>query len=171
MRLLLSLMLVLCSFNSWSATSQENRQNKVLEIAILSGFDYTNSVDQLQVSYFLDQDNLIGLKAGKGGNGKEKQTDFALQYKHYAGNSFYLAGEIMYLNTLEDTDWILGDKYSKYTSLGAHIRIGNQWSWKNFTLGCDWIGVGQRFVVFTKEDPSYYDTTLTLLNVLIGFSF
>lgn len=86
-------------------------------------------------------------------------------YKHYEGNSFYVAGGLTYLNPYEEQDWDIFDlnDLDKFTSIGADNRIGNQWHWKNFTLGCDWIGIGKRFVKFTKEDNYDSDTTATLL--------
>lgn len=167
------LFLVLVS-GAMAATSQENRSGKKWEATIQEGFDYRFGTTQFMVSYFLDSDNLIGAKGGhnKSSGSHEQQTNFALQYKHYFGNSFYLAGEGFYLNTLEDTDWFFADNgNSKYSSLGYGIRLGNQWTWKNFTLGCDWFGIGQRVGTFTKEDGNWSDTTLTVLNLFLGASF
>ncbi len=165
------------SLAALGASSQENRANKKFEFTLQVGADYRMSPTQLAVMYFINSDNLIGLKAGDDRTGREHQTNVAIQYQHYTSNSFYVAGEVFYLNTTEDLDGFWADifniqrEYARYSSLGAGIRIGNQWSWQNFTLGCDWIGIGRRVGSFRKETDKLIDETYTLLNVKVGASF
>ncbi len=166
------------SQNMPAASSLEGRSNKKYEFTFQTGGDYRMSPSQLAGMYFIDANNLIGLKLGVDRTGEDFQTSIATQYKRYFGNSFYTAGEVFYLNTREDTTGLINEIFSlnksrdaQYTSLGAGIRIGNQWTWKHFTLGCDWIGVGHRLVSFKKESPHLDDTVFTFFNFIIGASF
>jgi hypothetical protein len=169
--------LSLLSLSALAASSQENRANKNFEFTLQAGPDYRMSPTQLAAMYFINSDNLIGLKAGDDRTGREHQTNLAVQFQHYAGNSFYVAGEAFYLNTTEDIDGFWADifnierEYARYSSLGVGVRIGNQWTWKHFTLGCDWIGIGRRVGTFRKETDKLIDGTYTLLNVKFGASF
>lgn len=174
----LILILLLGSFSSYAATSQEERANKQFELTVQAGVDYRFSPTQIGAMYFLDANNLLGLKVGADREGQnERQTNVSLQYKHFAGNSFYVAGEVFYLHTREDVNpfflevFGVPSKFAEYTSLGAGVRIGNQWTWKYFTLGCDWVGIGRRFGTFKKETDDLETTTWTLLNVGVGVSF
>lgn len=178
-RILMGLFLITGVISSaWSATSAENRANKDLELTLQVGLDYRMSPTQLDGMYFINANNLVGLKVGIDRQGHESQTSIALQYKLYTGNSFYFAGEAFYLNSREEVNgyyarnvFNLKEEYANHKSLGAGIRIGNQWTWKHFTFGCDWIGVGHRFGTFTKDTSKLSDTTVTLLNFIIGASF
>jgi hypothetical protein len=172
----LILISLLVTSSVFAASSQEERGAKTHELTVQTGFDYRLWTYQLSYMYFLNADNLIGIKAGSGRGNEENQTNFSLQYQSYLGNSFYIAPEIFYLNTHEDINGFVGTLFglrdmADYTSLGAGIRIGNQWTWKVFTIGCDWVGVGQRVVTFEKETDKLSNTTLTLMNLKIGASF
>ncbi len=164
----------LLSLNALALTSSESRANKKFESTLQLGFDYRMATFQASVMYFLNADNLIGLKAGTISN-TESQTNFALQYKHFFGNSFYMAGEGFYLRTREDVDGVILNNalhdFARYESLGAGARIGNQWTWEHFTMGCDWVGFGRRFGTFRKDTDSLNDTTITLGNFYLGASF
>ncbi len=170
---LLMILPVVCN----SATSTDGRNGKIIELTVQAGVDYRMSPTQLSAMYFLNSDNLLGFKVGSDRTIEERQTSVAVQYKHFLENSFYVSGEIFYLNTREDVNYFWesvfrknGD-YADYKSLGAGIRIGNQWTWKYFTLGCDWIGYGRRFGTFQKDTHKLNMNTYTLLNVIVGVSF
>lgn len=177
-KIFLPLICLLLSLNILAASSLEGRSNKKFELTFQTGGDYRMSPTQLAGMYFIDANNLVGLKVGVDRTGRDFQTSVATQYKRYFGNSFYAAGEVFYLNTQENTDGLINDIFSlnegidaQYTSLGAGVRIGNQWTWKHFTLGCDWIGVGQRIGTFKKESSKLDDTVFTFFNFIIGASF
>ena len=179
MKHIIPLIVLVISFALSAATSEENRADKKYELTFQAGMDYRMYPAQIAAMYFLDDNNLVGFKLGNAQDEDEEetQTNIALQYKHYASNSFYVAGEVFYLNTREDVHWIIDDilqiknDNAEYTSLGAGIRIGNQWTWKHFTLGCDWIGVGHRFGTFKKDTDDLSNMTFTVLNIIIGASF
>ncbi len=172
--ILVASLLVSISLNA--ASSEQNRSDKKIETTLqLASQDYRLPNLALSGMYYLTPKDLLGLKFGSL-HGKENQDSVAVQYKRYFGNSFYAAPELFYLRTHEEINGFWGDvfnlrEFASYTSLGAGIRIGNQWTWENFTLGCDWIGIGQRFGSFRKDTNKLQDTTFTLLNLIIGMSW
>ena len=119
-------------------------------------------------SKFLNSDSLVGLRFGARASHQENQTNVTLQYKRFTDNSFYLAPEIFYLNYTEKFN---RSKDDELTGMGLGLRLGNQWQWDNFTLGCDWVGIGRTMVYFksTTSDKNFY--TVTLANVYLGWSF
>jgi hypothetical protein len=176
MKNILLILVILSTSFAFAATSEEGRVNKKYELSLQTGGDYRFFGTQISGMYFLDPNNLVGFKIGTGSSGEQNQTNISAQYKHFYNNSFYIAGETFYLNTTEDIDGYWGDffnlhSYASYSSLGAGVRIGNQWTWENFTLGCDWVGVGHRVGRFRKDSPDVSDTTVTYLNLIIGASF
>lgn len=69
----------------------------------------------------------------------------AANYKKFVNNSFYFLSGVSY----REVKFNFSENFSSffdYTSdfegkaIALDISIGNQWQWKNFTLGCDWIG-------------------------------
>lgn len=176
MRLILFISFFALSISAFGATSPENRANKKVELTYQLGGDYRMATTQVAAMYFIDSNRLVGLKAGSQNGNNEQQTSVAIQYKQYTTDSFYLAGEAFYLNTREDINGVWGDvfqthDYAEYKSLGMGIRIGNQWTWDYFTLGCDWIGVGNRVIRFQRDTSKTSDLTITVLNIIAGISF
>jgi hypothetical protein len=75
-------------------------------------------------------------------------NSFGLHYKQFIRNSLYLRGgadyrSVDYEYTSRDflNNSILSRRSFKGNSVTATFLIGNQWQMKNFTIGCDWIGV------------------------------
>lgn len=177
MKFFFTLVLFLTQGLTWAESSEAERAKKSFELTVSAGVDYRLSPTQLAAYYFMDKNNLLGLKAGVDRNGEERQTNFALQYKHFTGNSFYVAPEVFYLNTREDEAWFINDlfnikkQYAEYVSMGVGVRIGNQWSWRHFSLGVDWIGYGRRVGIFRRDTETLSDNTWTLFNLYAGLSF
>ncbi len=171
-KIALIIVLALSSINLFAATD-----DSVLDVTLQVGLDYRMSPTQLAVMYWLNPSNQLGLKAGVDREGEERQTSIALQSKHFLKNSFYISPEIFYLNTRENENWLtdqvfnLKSKFTEYVSMGAGVRIGNQWVIKHFTIGVDWIGAGRRFGTFRKDNQNATETTYTLLNIYAGLSF
>jgi hypothetical protein len=151
-------------------TSAEERAELNYEANVQFGADYRVDSVQFMFAKFLDDRSVIGLKGGSGSRYEKSQTTFAVQYKNFVGNTFYMAPEIFYLNYADTAGYSYDERL---TGLGAHFRIGNQWQWEHFTLGCDWVGVGRVFVIFNNTDE-YGDTdylTLSVANFYLGYSF
>lgn len=176
MKMIIAGIVALVSITVHSANSEENRSGKKVETTLqFASQDYRLPNMAVAGMYFLTTNDLLGLKLGYL-HGRENQTSIAIQYKRYLGNSFYVAPELFYLRSHEEINGFWGNvfdqyKYASYTSLGTGLRIGNQWTWENFTLGCDWIGIGHRFGTFRKDTSKLQDTTYTLLNLIVGISW
>ena len=170
--LILAISLILCS------AQKSHAEDSLFDITAQGGYDYRMATYQISAMYWINPTNQIGVKGGANKSDGEHQTVFSLQYKHFLKNSFYISPEIYYLNTREKDSWWLTDnlfnleaKYSEYVSMGAGVRIGNQWIIKHFTLGIDWIGLGRRFGTFRKDNQDTNEYTATLFNVYAGLSF
>ncbi|MFY7992090.1 MAG: hypothetical protein ACOVP4_02270 [Bacteriovoracaceae bacterium] len=168
--------IITLSFFSFCSVARTD--DSILDVTLQAGVDYRMSPTQLSVMFWPNPTNQIGLKAGVDREGDERQTNVSLISKHFLKNSFYVSPEIFYLNTREKESWWFADAlfdqkatYAEYVSLGAGVRIGNQWVIKHFTLGLDWIGFGRRFGTFRKESKNSAVTTYTLFNIYAGISF
>jgi hypothetical protein len=174
MKHLVYLPFLLVSSLCLAATSSEERAQLKYQATLQTGYDYKTSDTQLSLGMFLKPDQMMNFKAGVGKDGDDKQTTFALQYKYFTGNSFYLAPELYYLNYSEsDKHKTLFDSVDEnVTALGAGLRIGNQWQWQHFTLGCDWFGMGSNFAHWKRTEDSFSNPlTFTILNFYLGASF
>lgn len=150
-------------------SSEFHRMNKKFQAtAQLAGFTVA-PIDALGINLaaFINRDALVQLEYSQGKVGflwtQYKATVLGLHYKRFFGNSFYVNGGVDYRNISMKTDDVFfaddnGKEIGESESLVASVAIGNQWQWENFTLGCDWIGLG---VPFAKLDSKYDDTGFT----------
>ncbi len=175
MKILIFVLSLLFSFSSIARSSQEIRADKKFEVLYKGGYDYRMATNQFGISYFLNGDNILGARVGSIKDDDESQTNVSLEYKHFFSNSFYIAPEAFYLNTVEDELWFLSPlikvNTTKFTSMGAGVRIGNQWSWEYISFGLDWVGIGQRIGTFHKDAGTVNKTTFTLLNLTLAVHF
>lgn len=155
--------------------SQEIRREKSYEVALSWGADYRAVTNQLILSKYLKSDQVVGFKIGYGkdDNGDDEITQFniTLNYKEFFSNSFYVSPEITYLrfDEIDTENDFFSDEDEFYRGGGIGVRIGNQWHGKNFTIGCDWIGIGK--LVFSTRNNGDFENYATLLNTYIGYSF
>lgn len=105
--------------------------------------------------------------------------------KHFVGNSFYVKPEVYHrrqdivhsttsVYSSAQDKWLLSDKdVASIEDLGASFKIGNQWQWDNFTLGCDWVGYSQS--ITTLEESGNVKSSdlgnLSLVNFYLGATF
>lgn len=93
-----------------------------------------------------------------------KASGAAVSLKRFLGNSFYLSAGLRHENirlyNRERTYPLFSSNYNEYSweAKGSRssviVHMGNQWQWKNFTLGADWIGVGLPFANTAKYEIS-----------------
>lgn len=169
--LIISLLITLSAFGR---TSEEIRADKNFEVLYKVGYDYRMATNQVGASYFFNANHILGARVGAAKDGGERQTNVSLEYKYFLSNSFYVAPEIFYLNTVEDEWWLSSlfrIDYTRYTSMGAGVRIGNQWSWEYVSFGVDWFGIGQRVGTFHRDYTSITKNTFTLLNLTLSAHF
>lgn len=105
--------------------------------------------------------------------------------KRFLSNSFYIKAEAYYRNqdhinktgskkSTANGEWMVVYKETaRIEDMGATLKIGNQWQWDNFTLGCDWIGANKSLSILSQrgkvEDNDL--NSVSLLNFYLGASF
>ena len=157
-----------------SIPSEVIRAEKSHEVAISWGQDYKIVTTQLILSKYLAANEVIGFKFGYGtdhrGNYHDTQLNISFQYKRFLSNSFYVSPEVTYLKFEQSEDNYYPDQDNEfYRGFGIGFRIGNQWHFENFIIGCDWVGLGKLLVA--TEDTDNLNSYATLLNTYIGCSF
>ena len=115
-----------------------------------------------------------------------KGSSLSVGAKSFFGNSFYAKAEGYYRNqdhinktgSKRDNngkgDWIVTEKETgRIEDLGITAKIGNQWQWSHFTLGCDWIGVNGSLYTLSERGVIQEDDrhSVNLLNFYMGASF
>lgn len=107
----------------------------------------------IAVGFFLEPDWIIMLEGTRGREATVfdffddtdvQSTSIGVHAKNFAGNSFYYRFGVDY----RDIEYQYTDNFLTTTrrtfdsqSWAVSFNIGNQWQFKNFTLGCDWVGV------------------------------
>lgn len=115
----------------------------------------------VRVGYFLDRNMLVegeimfGNQDGGSTWGGSSLFDFGryeidgqsigVHLKHFVGNSFYYRAGLDYRwldyeYTYDNSGFDAAAAF-KGTSAAVTFNIGNQWHWKNFNLGCEWVGL------------------------------
>lgn len=187
---MLKYILVFICFTSLSTfaetkTSEQNREGlKYQFVGSLSGVQHSFTPNpSVEASYFINKNTQISLRHNKYNESYESEQFsnegqvIQLGYKNFNSNSFYYRPSVFFremkIEDTEDTSYVFRD-------LGVGYAIGNQWQWKNFTLGCDWVGANIRLSTLYYEDTKSsevlirlkgYGLTLDLLNFYLGLSF
>lgn len=141
--------------DSEGPTSQSTRADKKFTATYqITGVGPSSTfASGIAVGFFLQPDWVIMIE---GTSGREatifdifddtdvKSTSFGVHAKNFAGNSFYYRFGVDY----RDLEYKYTDNFITTTtrtfdskSWAVSLNIGNQWQFKNFTLGCDWVGV------------------------------
>lgn len=108
-----------------------------------------------------------------------------LGYRRFLGNSFNIMPTIYYRRNTADFNkegniFSIGIDNLIYEDVGTGIRIGNEWQWENFTMGCDWFGFNltavkinhkETGVGFIEMHAPMKGLTMTLLSFYLGYSF
>lgn len=158
-------------------TSQMAREDKEASVMAQAGFTAGHVAQGLNFAYFIDRDLQLQAEIAGGvytegswdifniGYRDRKRTEmrsYGVHLKSFVSNTFYLNygldwREYDYQYSNSGTEAAFGSQ-----SLNASLLIGNQWQWKNFTLGCDWVGWSQpvAFQKITSENlqtNSFYE--------------
>jgi len=177
--------------------SMANRDNKKYQVnATLFGNSFDSTSTAFEIGKFRDANSIISLQyesispyhnysseegdMGEDDNliedeGKGYAVNFTI--KKFTSNSFYYKAGIYYRKqTLFSRDFnSVTNSYDRYdfTDMGASFRIGNQWQWDEFTLGCDWIGFSKSIATLDEtRGTEVYDLDGTSgLNFYLGYSF
>jgi hypothetical protein len=141
-------------------TSEAHRLGKT-NIATVSPVGISSSLSLVQgatFGFFLDRNSILELSVTTNTGSKElwssstklKANAFAVHYKRFVLNSMYLRGgfEQRQLSHRYHYDSYFSDENDYTRSFDASVTsvnlyFGNQWQIKNFTIGCDWVGIVQ----------------------------
>lgn len=164
-----------------------------------AGPSYSTWNTGFNLGVYLSRNSILDFEVAKGrptyfnwfGSDYDITTSSAgVHYKHFASNSFYFRIGVDYRKVdyrytgrdfFNNSD-ILIDNSFKGESFAGTVLIGNQWQWKNFTLGCDWFGYAFPFTSRTwsekmagsRPEPKYLEDDkedFTKRNSLIALRF
>lgn len=169
---------------SFGAVSEENRKNLKYQttIAVL-GSEY-GSFNPITASlgYFIDHNSLISFRYSNHNISDvavvEKMRATTLGFRNFLGNSFNIMPTVYWRRTnIDDTQ--TANRRFIYEDFGIGVRLGNEWQWENFTMGCDWIGMNRALKVLNKDNRSktFFDSddkesiNMTFLSFYLGYSF
>lgn len=165
--------------SSKNLTSEENRKSLNYQVALaFVGVEYGTSTPlTFSASYFFNPDNLLTLRYTNINNNNEKLRAVAIGYKHFLGNSFNIMPTLGWRRTIGSSESNFSPRF-KYEEINAGIRIGNEWQWENFTMGCDWVGINKTIIKLHSTGDSgiinsaiKQSTTFALLSFYLGYSF
>jgi hypothetical protein len=176
--------------------SMKNRMDKKYSLnATIGGLGFSTTTTAFEASYFLKPNKVITLQYTKlGGNSENSDNDtaadetwkrdglghvFSVGLKKFESNSFYYKPEIYtrtqeFVHSTSSSSSVLLSKETAFINdVGVSFKIGNQWQWENFTLGCDWIGITRSMTAskISSNIYSYEKNSTTLLNLYMGASF
>ena len=141
--------------------------------------DLTSGIATADEGKYSEDELRVWKRNGKG-------SSISAGIKHFTSNSFYLKGEVYYRNQdhINKTgskvkpgtvsEWMVTYKdTARIEDIGLGFRIGNQWQWDRFTLGCDWAGINRSISTISKRGnlDSEDLNAINLLNFYIGASF
>jgi hypothetical protein len=170
--------------------SFENRESKKFQLAIgMLGHEYigTNAIT-LSAGYFLDPQSILLVRySNLNGRGLDDDDSATLRavtlgYRRFVANSFNLTPSVYYKRTTQKDNFTWFTTTSKtevYEDIGIGFRIGNEWQWENFTLGCDWFGINRTMKVLNEKNVDdnweLFDTnskySFTIASFYLGYSF
>lgn len=170
------------------SSSLENRKKLTYQTTFsVIGGEYSGYKSNFTIAagYFLNDANLINLRYSfQNSSGAPENTStvdypetlraISIGNRHFFGNSFNLLSSI-YWKQHSKFDRANGHTYL-FKDYGAGISIGNEWQWKNFTMGCDWFGLNHSLVKIKNTFPTTsfgldQELTASLLKFYLGYSF
>jgi hypothetical protein len=181
-----------------SNDSASNRMDKKYSLnATILGLNFSTSALSAEASYFLNPTTTLGLQYSSLMNTSRDDTNsdqeaklweddgvgsaITINAKKFLSNSFYAKAGLYYRTqksverTLTRNGVLEEAEYGEYEDIGLSVSIGNQWQFKNFTLGADWIGISNSLSILDQEGTKKYTTadlkSLSALNFYVGASF
>ncbi|MDQ3231406.1 MAG: hypothetical protein M3Q07_06255 [Pseudobdellovibrionaceae bacterium] len=168
---------------TYRGLSEENRQMKRFGLWGGLGFrsvNYGLAIVSAEAAYFLAPDAFITVRASHMGGGASSSSlttdpDYsyyfadarlhaegqsqAISYQYFLGNSFFVKAGLENLNMAGrlETFGLMRTHIGDLNQQNALLGIGNQWQWRSFTLGCEWIGAAAPL----SYSYSSYDNAVT----------
>ena len=174
-----------------SNSSMENRKALQYQMAAgIIGREYIGSPLTVSLGYFINPDSILNLRysvlnSGRDDKAAQRMRAVTLGYRHFFGNSFNIMPTVYYRRNTSDyknegSFIVFGPSNLIYEDVGIGFRLGNEWQWENFTMGCDWFGINRTLVELNYKQQAVgliddialeKSVTLTLLSFYIGYSF
>lgn len=151
-------------------TNAELRQGKSVQATAFGTTSSSMGVKGFGIGRYIDAATIFQVEIGKGSTNSTgdwfgfsneiREGDASLvnvTLKRFFGDSFYVRGGLghrtaSYKYQTGNTFLGWGDPNSPRStyqfsghSMGGLLAIGNQWNWKNFMIGCDWLSAWQPF--------------------------
>lgn len=153
----------------YEGSSEYNRMNQSMNIgAQVIGVGPSSEATQgLYAAFQLDRNSLVLIEGTRSDRERGlfdptsiKTRSLGVHYKQFLGNSFYVRGgidwrEAEYRDVYNSSYGLSEFDYQisfRGTSTAVSVSIGNQWTYRNFILGCDWIGGVQPLSHSFSED-------------------
>ena len=169
------LIFLLIRTTAFASTSEENRAGKDYQINLpvpIYGTSYGLIANSgIEVGHFKEKNHIIGFQYIKHKNpnyeddfedSEEYQGEvFEIFSKKFHGNSYYVKKHFYYRHAELDSS---NNVHYSLREAGVGFNIGNQWQWKNFTIGCDWFGLNARLVTFKNEDTRRESNAFILID-------
>ncbi|MBT4793049.1 MAG: hypothetical protein HON90_15860 [Halobacteriovoraceae bacterium] len=179
--------------------SEVNREGKRFTLnTSLFGSSFSASSSAIELGYHLNTNTILSAQYTKlvsnssGWNDNEAEKDIWLRdgrghaisigAKQFVSNSFYFKPEI-YSRSQEkvhsftrsyygDDRYISNIKDGYIEDVGVSFKIGNQWQWDNFTLGCDWIGITKSVSAIKQTGKIDQEdiNSFSVLNFYLGYT-
>ena len=173
------LVLALLSLNLFAQSSMQNREGKRFQLTgSPAGVNFSASGTGFQAAYFLSTNSQVGFGIYDIDGFDFRGTGAELFYKHFESNTFYYKPSIGYRNVTNDEDFFdfFGSTETADTrlrDLAVGIKIGNQWQFDSFTLGCDWFGYSHVVANFGRDDEAETSRYghITIASFYLGASF
>jgi len=179
--------------------SVDHRVGKMFFVAVEPFGRIPSSGFGLRSGYFITPDSFVGVNYSQGTlafvSTVYESNLFELTYKRFFTNSFYMdAGiaseqlEVKYEVVSAVNSFAKVQSEAFFQRSGLVLHLGNQWQWRRFTVGCDWLGhhlpLVKKETFNAARDGDITDegrqkqevrsttrSTLQLVRIYFGFSF
>lgn len=179
------------AFTTSANESIQNRENLKYQLTTgIIGTEYIKYPITISAGYFIHPYGILTLRYSTLNHsdkyGAYKMNAVTIGYRRFFGNSFNVMPTIYYKRNTADMyvegnhPYVSGSNNLIYEDFGSGFRIGNEWQWQNFTMGCDWFGLNLKSVKLNHKEQSLgaIEThtpmkalTMTLLSFYLGYSF
>ncbi len=155
-------------------SSSVNRRDKTIGVNVGAGFESVTATFSIAFNYIVDENLMIELRASDGENTTEATptdevdsfSSVSLGIKYFTTDSFYIKPAFEYIDARNDEDGVS----EVITGNGFSFTIGNQWQYRNLTIGVDWVGA--KHIISASELENDADRThLTFAGFYVGTTF
>lgn len=155
-------------------SSSVNRRDKTIGINVGAGFESVTATFSFALNYIVDENLMLELRVSDGENVTEKNptdeidnfSSVSLGVKYFVSDSFYIKPAFEYIDTRDDENGVS----QVITGNGFSFTVGNQWQYRNLTIGVDWVGA-KHIISASKLEGDADRTHLTFAGFYVGTTF